>query len=90
MFRKNAKVQWAWLGRTIDGVVEESYKESVTKTIKNKKITRHGSAENPAYFVKSEAGNHALKLESELKKPLPAVSKAKTKADTKSSPKMFG
>lgn len=65
-FRKNQKVQWKWLGRPIFGVVEEIYLESVTQTIKGKQITRHGSPEKPAYLVKSDAGNLALKLHSEL------------------------
>lgn len=65
-FRKNQKVQWQWLGRPINGVVEEIYLESVTQEIKGKKITRHGSPEKPAYLVKSDAGNLALKLHSEL------------------------
>jgi hypothetical protein len=78
-FRKNSKVEWSWLGRKVHGVVEETFKESVTKSIKNKKITRHGSDENPAYLVRSEAGNQALKLHSELKK-----------SSGKTVPKMFG
>lgn len=82
-FKKSAKVQWKWLGRPIDGVVEEVFKTSITKTIKGKKITRHGSDEKPAYLVKSEAGNLALKLETEL------FAAAKTTKVTASKPKMF-
>ncbi len=104
VFRKNSKVEWKWLGRKIQGVIEESFKESVTKTIKTKKITRHGTEGNPAYLVKSEAGNYALKLHSELAKPQTKSSQS-AKADaataksgvpgkrqrvsTKTSPKMF-
>lgn len=65
-FKKSSKVQWKWLGGTVDGVVEEIFFEPVTKEIKGKKIKRNGSPEKPAYLVKSEAGNLALKLESEL------------------------
>ncbi|MNL19537.1 hypothetical protein D3C87_1407440 [compost metagenome] len=79
-FKKNAKVEWTYLGRVIQGTVEDVFHESVTKTIKDKKITRHGSKEKPAYLVKSEAGNIALKLESEIR------SQKKAKA---SAPKMF-
>lgn len=61
-----SKVQWKWLGKTISGTVEEVHKEKITKVIKDKKIVRNGSSENPAYLVKSEAGNLALKLGSEL------------------------
>ncbi|WP_413560824.1 DUF2945 domain-containing protein [Bdellovibrio sp. HCB209] len=81
-FKKSSKVQWQWLGRPVLGTVEEVFKESVTKTIKGKKITRHGSEEKPAYLVKSEAGNLALKLETEL-------SASKTKASATKQPKMF-
>ena len=81
-FKKSAKVVWKWLGKSISGVVEEIYFDSVTKTIKGKKITRHGTKDKPAYLVKSEAGNLALKLATELHKP--AVAKAK-----KSTPQMF-
>jgi|GEM_PF-1469930 Protein of unknown function (DUF2945). len=87
-FRKNSKVQWAWAGNSISGTVEEVFHDSITKTIKGKKITRHGSKEKPAYLVKSEAGNIALKLETELKKPTKKA--AAKKSDTsKASIRMF-
>ncbi len=59
-------IEWKWLGSVIDGVVEEIYLEPVLKEIKGKKIKRNGSREKPAYLVRSEAGNLALKLETEL------------------------
>ena len=81
-FKKSAKVQWQWLGRPILGVVEEVFEKSISKTIKGKKITRHGTAEKPAYLVKSEAGNLALKLETELS--------AQAKTSSALKPTMFG
>jgi phage terminase small subunit len=60
------KVQWKWLGKPILGQVEAVFKEKTTQVIKGKKIVRNASDENPAYLVKSEAGNLALKLGSEL------------------------
>jgi hypothetical protein len=36
------------------------------KELKGKKIKRNGSVEKPAYLVKSQAGNFALKLHTEL------------------------
>lgn len=66
-FKLKSKVQWQWLGKPISGIVEEIYTESVTKEIKGKKITRHGTPEKPAYLVRSEAGNLALKLATELR-----------------------
>ncbi|QDK47058.1 DUF2945 domain-containing protein [Bdellovibrio sp. ZAP7] len=74
-FKKNENVQWKYLGRPIYGKVEEVFFESITKTIKGKKITRNGSKEKPAYLVKSEAGNIALKLETELEKVMKSSAK---------------
>lgn len=68
-FAKGAKVQWKWLGRAVNGVVLQSFVKPVERVIKGKKIKRNGSTENPAYLVKSEAGNEALKLGSELSAP---------------------
>lgn len=76
-FKLNQKVQWKWLGRAIDGTVEEIFFESVTKEIKGKKITRNGSKEKPAYLVKSEAGNLALKLHTELNEASKVAKKSK-------------
>lgn len=82
-FKVGTAVEWKWLGRPIKGVVREIYIEPVTKLIKGKLIKRNGSKDNPAYLVESEAGNLALKLESELAKALATKTK-------KSVPKMFG
>ena len=68
-FRTGSKVQWKWLGRAIDGVVEEVHFEPVVRVIKGKRIKRNGSEPKPAYLVRSSAGNLALKLETELQKP---------------------
>lgn len=80
-FRVGAKVQWKWLGRSIHGVVKKKFTAPVTRVIKGKSIKRNGSKEKPAYLVESEAGNLALKLQSEL-----TLAKPKSK---RSTPKMF-
>lgn len=67
-FKPNDEVQWKWLGRTVRGVIKEVYYKPVVKTIKSKKIKRNASESNPAYLVQSEAGNYALKLQTELRK----------------------
>ncbi len=67
-FKKGSKVQWKWLGSVIRGSVEEIYEAPVVKVIKGKRIKRNGSPEKPAYLVRSEAGNLALKLQTELEK----------------------
>lgn len=61
-----SKIQWKWLGNIIDGKVEEVFMGPIEKEIKGKIIKRNGSVEKPAYLVRSEAGNIALKLHTEL------------------------
>jgi hypothetical protein len=65
-FRKGSKITWKWAGSLIHGTIEEVHKGPVEKEIKGKIIKRNGSVEKPAYLVKSEAGNFALKLHTEL------------------------
>jgi hypothetical protein len=77
-FSVGSKIQWKWVGRPILGSVEEVFTESVTRTIKGSKIVRHGTKDNPAYLVKSTAGNIALKLETEISVPDKAKSKRPT------------
>lgn len=74
-------VQWNWMGRTIHGIIIKIHYCKITKTIKDKPITRIGTKNNPAIVVKSDAGNDALKLASELSNTI--------KNKSKSKPKMF-
>lgn len=60
------KVTWKWAGGVIRGHVEEVHFAPIEKVIKGSRIKRNGSVEKPAYQVKSEAGNIALKLHTEL------------------------
>ena len=85
-FNTGTKVQWKWLGRIIIGVVEQVFEKPIAREIKGKKIKRNGSPENPAYLVKSETGNEALKLESELSAEISPAKSAKLK----NNPKIFG
>lgn len=84
-FRVGAKIQWKWLGRSIQGVVKEVHEKPISKTIKGKSIKRNGSPENPAYLVESSVGNLALKLHTELSK---ATAKKAAKSST-STPRLF-
>lgn len=65
-FKIGHKVSWKWMGGIINGMVEEVHFQPIVKVIKGKNIKRNGSIEKPAYLVKSEAGNLALKLQTEL------------------------
>lgn len=55
-------------GGVIQGQIEEVHFAPIEKEIKGSKIKRNGSVEKPAYLVRSEAGNIALKLHTELHK----------------------
>lgn len=68
MIVKGTKVKWKWGSGTAEGKVLETYSEEVHKTIKGSKITRKGTTENKALFIKQEDGDHVLKLESEVEK----------------------
>ncbi len=80
-FKIGDKVQWQWLGRAINGVVKEVHTKSISKVIKGKSIKRNGSPQKPAYLVESEAGNLALKLQTELSKS--------SSQSSRPTPKMF-
>lgn len=66
LFEVGDLVEWVWMGSRIDGRIEEVFFEPVVRVIKGKRIKRNGSKEKPAYLVRSEAGNVALKLQTEL------------------------
>ena len=65
-YRIKQKVSWKWAGGTVEGEVVKIFRERVERKIKGSTIVRNGSKENPAYLVRSEKGNFALKLQSEL------------------------
>lgn len=60
------KITWKWAGGIIKGQIEEVHFGPIEKMIKGSLIKRNGSVEKPAYVVRSEAGNIALKLHTEL------------------------
>ena len=71
-YKVKQEIIWKWMGRPIEGHIEEVHLAPVTKLIKGKNIKRNGSPEKPAYLVKSKAGNFALKLHTELEAPTKA------------------
>lgn len=66
MIRKGTKVKWKWGQGHASGKVEKTYTESVTRTIKGNEVTRNGSDENKALYIKQDDGDSVLKLESEV------------------------
>lgn len=66
--RKGAQVRWNWGSGTAEGKVEEVFTAPVSRTIKGKRIRRNASAEKPAYLVKQEDRDRALKSHGELER----------------------
>lgn len=65
-YKVGSSVKWKWMGGYVDGTIVEIHFGPIEKELKGKKIKRNGSVEKPAYLVKSQAGNFALKLHTEL------------------------
>lgn len=68
-FAADECVAWSWGRGEGVGLISERFERSVTRTLKGSKITRNGSADNPAYLIRQEDGAQVLKLGSELRAP---------------------
>lgn len=69
-FKIDDLVSWKWAGGVINGLIEEVHFGPIERIIKGSRIKRNGSVEKPAYVVRSQAGNCALKLHTELTKTI--------------------
>ncbi len=65
--RKGTQVSWKYGTGTATGKIESIHKESITRKLKGHDITRHGTAENPAFVIVQDNGDRVLKLKSEVK-----------------------
>lgn len=59
-------VKWKWGNGEASGVIDEVFTSKVTRTIEGTEVTRNADEENPAYIVKQEGGDRALKSHSEV------------------------
>lgn len=66
--KKGDKVSWKFGGNKTKGKVVERFTDTVTKTIKGKKIKRKASKDKPAFLVRTKDGKKALKSGKQLKK----------------------
>ena len=64
--REGTEVSWRWGNGTATGTVRAVHRETVTRTLKGSEITRHGSADDPAYEIEQDDGSRVLKLSSEV------------------------
>jgi len=65
--RKGTQVNWKYGTGTATGKIESVHKESITRKLKGHDITRHGTADNPAFLIVQDNGDRVLKLKSEVK-----------------------
>ena len=68
MIRQGSKVKWKWGSGTAKGKVKETYTKQITKTIKGTDVTRDGTTNNKALYIKQDEGEYVLKLENEVEK----------------------
>ena len=64
--RTGSTVKWKWGSSWAEGKVTEVHHGDVSRTTKGEKVTRHGSADGPAYVIEQEDGTTVLKLQSEV------------------------
>ncbi|MTB50921.1 DUF2945 domain-containing protein [Lewinella sp. W8] len=68
MIRTGSVVKWKWGNGYAEGKVQETYTETIEKTIDGNTVTRKGESGNKALFIKQDDGQAVLKLESEVEK----------------------
>jgi len=66
-YTEGTKVEWDWGSGTGAGKVQSWFEKSVTRTIKGTEVTRNGSVDDPALYIKQENGDAVLKLASEVR-----------------------
>lgn len=66
-YDKGDKVEWDWGNGTGEGTVQKTYTRKITRSIKGTDVTRDGSDDDPALFIKQEDGDEVLKLSSEVR-----------------------
>ena len=68
MIREGTQVKWKWGSGYAEGEVKETYTKKVTKTISGNEVTREGSENDKALFIKQDDGSEVLKSESEVER----------------------
>jgi hypothetical protein len=65
-FNEGDTVKWAWGNGYGTGKIQSIFAEKTTRTIKGSEITRNGTSDDPALYIKQEDGDAVLKLASEV------------------------
>lgn len=65
-FNEGDKVKWSWGSGEATGKIQSIFAEKTTRTIKGSEVTRSGTSDDPALYIKQEDGDAVLKLASEV------------------------
>ncbi len=65
-FSEGDCVKWDWGNGQATGEIQSIFEESTTRKIKGSEITRNGSKDDPALYIKQDDGDAVLKLASEV------------------------
>lgn len=68
MYSEGDDVRWKWGSGYGHGTVQSVFTEKTMRKIDGSDVTRNGSQDNPAYYIRVDDGNNVLKLHSEIEK----------------------
>ncbi|SMY06322.1 DUF2945 domain-containing protein [Flavimaricola marinus] len=66
--REGDTVEWDWGNGTGTGTVQSVFAHETTRKIKGSEVTRKGSKDDPALYIKQDDGDAVLKLASEVER----------------------
>jgi hypothetical protein len=64
--KQGDRVTWKWGQGEAEGTVQSVFEQKTTRTIKGSEVTRNGTKDDPALYIKQEDGDAVLKLASEV------------------------
>lgn len=65
-FSEGDTVKWSWGDGYGTGRVQSVFNEKTTRKIKGTEVTRNGTRDDPALYIKQDDGDAVLKLASEV------------------------
>lgn len=68
MYSEGDAVKWRWGDGYDRGIVQSVFTRKTTRTIGGSEITRNGTSDDPACYIRVEGGSNVLKLQSEVEK----------------------
>ena len=67
-YKEGDEVTWSWGNGQGRGTIQSVFTEKTTRTIDGSEVTRNGSQDDPAYYIRVDDANNVLKLHSEVQK----------------------